>query len=83
MERTPAIAALFERARELARPLGLDLTEGATGGASDGNLTAAIGTPTLDGLGVLGDGAHAAHEHILIDSLPERAALLTALLLGL
>jgi glutamate carboxypeptidase len=83
MERTPAIAALFASARELARALGQDLHEGETGGASDGNFTAALGIPTLDGLGALGDGAHAESEHVLIDSLPDRAALLAALLLGL
>lgn len=83
MERTPAIAALFGRAREIGRTLGLDLAEGSTGGASDGNFTAALGLPTLDGLGVLGGGAHADNEHIFIKSLPERAALLAALLSGL
>jgi glutamate carboxypeptidase len=83
MERTTAIAALFERAREIAAGIGIDLTEGSTGGGSDGNFTAALGIPTLDGLGVLGGGAHADSEHIVIDSLPERAALLAALLLNL
>jgi len=83
MERTPAVAALFARARALGAAIGLDLAEGATGGGSDGNFAAAVGTPTLDGLGADGDGAHAAHEHVLVDSLPERAALLAALLLGL
>lgn len=80
MERTAAIAALFERARSLGSNLGRTLAEGGTGGASDGNLTAALGLPTLDGLGALGAGAHADHEHILIESLPERAALLATLL---
>ncbi|MBX6313858.1 MAG: M20 family metallopeptidase [Isosphaeraceae bacterium] len=83
MERTERTAALFEQARRLGATLGLDLAEGATGGASDGNFTAALGIPTLDGLGAEGAGAHAADEHILIDSLPERAALLATLLLGL
>ena len=85
MERTPAIAALFEQARQLARPadLGFELTEGSTGGGSDGNFTAALGIPTLDGLGPRGGGAHADDEHILIDSLPERAALLHLLAHGL
>jgi glutamate carboxypeptidase len=82
MERR-ATAALFGQARRIGRALGLDLGEGSTGGGSDGNFTAALGVPTLDGLGALGDGAHAAHEHIRIDSLPERAALLALLLLGL
>jgi glutamate carboxypeptidase len=83
MERTPAIAALFDQARRIGRSLGLELTEGATGGGSDGNFTAALDIPTLDGLGARGGGAHADDEHILIDSLPERAALLAALLLEL
>ncbi len=83
MERTPAIAALFARAREIGRNLGLEITEGGTGGGSDGNFTAAMGIPTLDGLGARGAGAHAEHEHVLIDSLAERAALLACLLLKL
>jgi glutamate carboxypeptidase len=83
MERTAAVARLFERTREIGRGLGLDLAEGSTGGGSDGNFTAALGVPTLDGLGVMGGGAHADGEHIVIDSLPERAALLAALLLNL
>ncbi len=66
-----------------ARSLGLDLGEGSTGGGSDGNFTAALGIPTLDGLGCPGAGAHADDEHILIDGLLERAALLGALLLEL
>ena len=78
MERTPANASLFEKARELARAAdsGFELTEGSTGGGSDGNFTSALGIPTLDGLGPRGAGAHADDEHILIDSLPERAAAL-------
>lgn len=83
MERTEAIAGLFARARLVGASLGFDLTEGASGGGSDGNITAALGVPTLDGLGTLGDGAHAAYEHVVIDSLPERAALLAALLMEL
>jgi glutamate carboxypeptidase len=83
MERTEAIAGLFRRARQIGANLDFDLTEGASGGGSDGNITAALGVPTLDGLGTLGDGAHAAYEHVVIDSLPERAALLAALLVGL
>jgi glutamate carboxypeptidase len=83
MERTPAIAALFERVRTLGRTLNLELEEGATGGASDGNFTAALGVPTIDGLGALGAGAHSKEEHVLIDSLPIRAALLATLLLEL
>ncbi|MBI4492171.1 MAG: M20 family metallopeptidase [Chloroflexi bacterium] len=83
MERTEAVAALFQRAQSIGRSLGLELAEGSAGGASDGNFTAALGLPTLDGLGALGDGAHADHEHVLVDSLPSRAALLAALLLRL
>jgi glutamate carboxypeptidase len=83
MERSPMIAALFQQARRIARTIGQDLTEGSTGGGSDGNFTAALGIPTLDGLGVRGGGAHAEDEHILLDSLPERAALLAGLLLEL
>jgi glutamate carboxypeptidase len=83
MERTAGVAGLYERVRVIGQELGLDLGEGSTGGASDGNFTAALGVPTIDGLGALGAGAHATHEHVLIDSLPERAALLAALLLRL
>lgn len=80
MERIPATAALFERARAIAASMGMDLREGATGGASDGNFTAALGIGTLDGLGPEGEGAHAAHEHVLVESLPRRAALAAGLL---
>jgi glutamate carboxypeptidase len=80
LERTPQVAALFELARQVARELGQDLSEGSTGGGSDGNFTAAIGVPTLDGLGPRGDGAHALHEHIELDDLPWRAALLATVL---
>lgn len=80
MERTDAIVAAFQRAREIGAGLGLDLSEASTGGASDGNFTAAAGATTIDGLGCLGDGAHADHEHIRISGLIERAGLLAALL---
>ena len=83
MERTPAVAQLFESARAIGRTMGLELGEGSTGGGSDGNFTAALGVPTLDGLGIAGSGAHASHEHIDLDSLPERAALLATLLMDL
>ena len=83
MERTEAGAKLFHDVREVAKDLGLDLDEGATGGGSDGNFTSAVGTPTIDGLGMPGAGAHAINEHILIDAFPLRAALLTLLLLKL
>ena len=80
MERTAGVAALYERAARISRQLGKELPEGATGGGSDGNFTAALGIPTLDGLGPDGAGAHALHEHVLIDSVPFRAALLAGLL---
>jgi glutamate carboxypeptidase len=80
MERTAEIAALFARAQALARGMGLDLSEASTGGASDGNLTAALGVPTLDGMGVVGDGGHAIDEYAVLSSLPERAAILAAML---
>ncbi len=75
--------ALFERAREIGKRLGLDLKEGGTGGGSDGNLTGALGVPTLDGLGVPGAGAHADHEHIEVAGIAGQAALLVALLMTL
>jgi glutamate carboxypeptidase len=80
MERTPATARLFTRAAELAQHLGLTLTEAATGGASDGNFTAALGLATLDGLGPTGGGAHSSDEHILLDSIAPRMALIALLL---
>lgn len=80
MPRDDLMARTFQRAAAIAAELGLTLTEGSSGGASDGNFCAALGIPTLDGLGAAGDGAHARHEHVLIRSLPERAALLAALL---
>ena len=80
MERTPGVARLFERAREVAASLGRDLREGGAGGGSDGNFTAALGVPTLDGLGAIGDGAHAAHEHVDLDALPFRIALVAGLI---
>jgi glutamate carboxypeptidase len=79
MERKMA-SALFTKARELGRQMGLELKESGTGGGSDGNFTAALGIPTLDGLGGTGDGAHARHEHVIVRELPQRAALLAALL---
>ena len=73
-------AGLFSRASTIAASLGLaPLTSASVGGASDGNFTAGVGTPTLDGLGAVGGGAHADHEHVLVDALPGRAALLAAL----
>jgi glutamate carboxypeptidase len=72
--------ALFAKASELGRQMGLELKEASTGGGSDGNFTAALGIPTLDGLGGTGDGAHARHEHVILRELPQRAALLAALM---
>lgn len=83
MERTPGVAALYEAARDIAAGLGFALGEGGTGGASDGNFTAALGVPTLDGLGAVGDGAHALHEHVIVGELPRRAALVAELLAAL
>ena len=80
LERTPGNQRLWERAQQLGHRLGLDLEEGRAGGASDGNLTSQH-TPTLDGLGAVGDGAHASHEHIRIDDTLDRCALLALLLL--
>ena len=73
---------LFNRAKSVARQMNLALGECTAGGGSDGSFTAALGVPTLDGLGAVGDGAHSAHEHILIRTMPERAALLAALLVA-
>jgi glutamate carboxypeptidase len=83
MERTPAVAELFGRARDLAAALGLELGEASVGGASDGNFAAACGAPVLDGLGCEGDGAHAAHEHIRADAVARRGAFLAALVASL
>ncbi len=79
LERTPRNRALWEQARVAASALGLDLDEALVGGASDGNLASAH-TATLDGLGAVGDGAHADHEHLIVERMPERAALLALLL---
>jgi len=73
-------AALFAKAKSLASQMGFALGECTVGGGSDGNLTAALGIPTLDGMGAVGDGAHSTHEHVLVRKMPERAALLAALL---
>jgi glutamate carboxypeptidase len=80
-ERTPGVADLYHRAQAVAAELGRSLGEGATGGASDGNFTGALGVPTLDGLGAVGHGAHALDEHILLEPLAFRAALLAGLVL--
>jgi glutamate carboxypeptidase len=75
-------ASLFKLAKSLARSINLDLGECAVGGGSDGNFTAALGIPTLDGLGAVGHGAHSPAEHIIVNALPVRAALLAALLIA-
>jgi glutamate carboxypeptidase len=80
LERTAAVVKLFRHAQVLMRELGLPLGEAWVGGGSDGNFTAALGVPTLDGLGAIGNGAHSSVEHVIIRSLPERAALLAGLL---
>jgi len=80
LERSPAVVKLFEMAKAVAADIGIPLKEGGAGGGSDGNFTAAIGVPTLDGLGAIGDGAHALHEHVEIDALVPRAALIAGLL---
>jgi glutamate carboxypeptidase len=83
MERNAMTVALFSKARDLAQLLGWNLEEAAVGGGSDGNFTSALGVPTLDGLGAVGEGAHAEHESVVIDELPRRAALLAGLIAGL
>src|SRR5947199_3609925 len=80
MERSAGVIALYEKASIVANELGWRLEVAAVGGGSDGNFTAALGIPTLDGLGAVGDGAHSSHEHVLINTMPQRAALLAALL---
>jgi len=80
MERTAGVASLYEQAVGIAAELGWKLGEAAVGGGSDGNFTTGMGIPTLDGLGAVGDGAHAVHEHILISELPRRAALVAGLI---
>ena len=83
MERTAGTILLFRRAATVAKELGFDLQEAATGGGSDGNFTSALGIPTLDGMGAVGDGAHADIESILLDALVPRTALLAAMIGGL
>jgi glutamate carboxypeptidase len=83
MERNAGVAALYEKARQVASQLDWDLGEASVGGGSDGNFTAALGIPTLDGLGAVGEGAHARHESVRISELPRRAALLAGLITSL
>ena len=80
MERKAGTIALFKQAKKLAAGLGFALDEAATGGGSDGNFTAGLGVPTLDGMGAVGAGAHAAHEHVVVEHLVPRAALLAAMI---
>jgi glutamate carboxypeptidase len=80
MERKAGTITLFKKARKLAAEIGFELDEAATGGGSDGNFTAALGVPTLDGMGAVGDGAHAAHESVVIEHLVPRTALLAAMM---
>lgn len=83
LERSERVVALYELARTVAGLLDYELGETQVGGASDGNFLAAMGIPVLDGLGIDGDGAHAAHEHIIVDDIPRRGALLTGLIASL
>ncbi|GGK29514.1 peptidase M20 [Caldalkalibacillus thermarum] len=83
MEKSEASIRLFKLAQECAQELGFTVSEAAVGGVSDGNLTAGIGIPTLDGLGAVGEGPHAFHEHVIINEIPKRAALLAYLILKL
>jgi glutamate carboxypeptidase len=80
LQRTQHVERLYHLARRIAASLGFELHEAQVGGASDGNFLAAMGIPVLDGLGVDGDGAHAAHEHIIVNDIPRRGALLTGLI---
>ena len=80
LERTEDVVALFELAKEISNEMGVDLGEASVGGGSDGNTTAALGIPTLDGLGAVGEGAHALNESILIDRIADRATLIAELI---
>jgi glutamate carboxypeptidase len=83
MERTEGTVRLFELAREIAGTVGLEIAESSTGGGSDGSFTSALGIPTLDGLGALGEGAHASNESVVIQQLPRRTAVLAGLIRSL
>ncbi len=83
LERNEKVLSLYEQAKAVAETLGFDLGEAQVGGASDGNFVAAMGVPVLDGLGMDGDGAHAAHEHIIVDDLARRGALIAGLVASL
>jgi glutamate carboxypeptidase len=83
LERTPQVAALFAKAQRVAKQLGFNVNEIAVGGGSDGNFTAGMGIPTLDGLGAVGDGAHSPRESVVAAEMPRRAALLAGLITSL
>jgi len=83
MERSAGVRGLFQTARTLGAEMGISLEESSSGGGSDGNFTAALGIPTLDGLGAVGEGAHASHESILINRIADRTALLAKLVAAL
>jgi glutamate carboxypeptidase len=83
LERTAGVRKLFRLAQSLAAEMGVGLEEAAVGGGSDGNFTAALGIPTLDGLGAVGEGAHAAQESILLNRIADRTALLAKLIAAL
>jgi glutamate carboxypeptidase len=80
MQRTPLMMETFERAQSIANDIGITLSEGGTGGGSDANFVAALGLPVLDGLGAIGEGAHSRTENIQVSCIPERAAILAALI---
>jgi len=80
LERSPQVKALFAEARGIAMDMGFKLGEASVGGGSDGNFTAALGVSTLDGLGAIGEGAHATHEHVVVEALPWRTALIASLI---
>jgi glutamate carboxypeptidase len=83
MERSAGVVRLYRLAQRLAKELGVELEESLSGGGSDGNFTAALGVPTLDGLGAVGEGAHAPGESILVSRMADRAALIAKLLQAL
>lgn len=80
MERTEGTVRLFQAAQKIAGGMNIELGESSTGGGSDGNFTSALGIPTLDGLGAVGEGAHAANESIVLEHLPQRTAILAGLI---
>lgn len=80
MERTPGIASMYEIAKRAGREIGLEISEASVGGGSDANFVTPLGVPVMDGLGAVGDGAHAVNEHVLLESLPLRSALIATLI---